>query len=85
MLLWEEFNYAWLAIYQRQKDHFDPGISLHLQYGPLGIECIEGMVNHLIEWCDNIKKHGLVGYQYGVWEDDIIKGTSHLSPPITFH
>jgi hypothetical protein len=84
MLLWKEFNYAWLAIFQKQKNHSEPGISSHL-HGVLGRERIQNMVDDLIKWCDDIKKHGLVGYEYGVWEDDIITGTSHLLSTTTFH
>lgn len=30
--------------------------------------------NELIRLCDGIERHGLVDYQYGVWEDQITAG-----------
>lgn len=32
---------------------------------------IKKMGNELIRLCDGIERHGLVDYQYGVWEDQI--------------
>ncbi|KAK7570727.1 hypothetical protein V3481_019269 [Fusarium oxysporum f. sp. vasinfectum] len=29
------------------------------------------MGNELVRLCDGIERHGLVDYQYGVWEDQI--------------
>lgn len=37
------------------------------------------MANALIKMCDSVSKHGLVNYEYGVMEDDIIRGTSYAS------
>jgi hypothetical protein len=37
---------------------------------------IKKMGNELIRLCDGIERHGLVDYQYGVWEDQITEGTS---------
>ena len=35
---------------------------------------IKKMGNELIRLCDGIERHGLVDYQYGVWEDQITAG-----------
>jgi hypothetical protein len=35
------------------------------------------MAKELIRHCDNIEKHGLVDYQYGVWEERIITSKPH--------
>ncbi|KAK2931607.1 hypothetical protein FoTM2_009119 [Fusarium oxysporum f. sp. vasinfectum] len=32
---------------------------------------IKKMGNELVRLCDGIERHGLVDYQYGVWEDQI--------------
>ena len=32
------------------------------------------MGNEIIRLCDGIERHGLVDYQYGVWEDQIVAG-----------
>jgi hypothetical protein len=38
----------------------------------LEYEQMENMGKELIRLCDNMEKHGLVDYQMGVWEEDII-------------
>jgi hypothetical protein len=35
---------------------------------------IKKLGNELIRLCDGIERHGLVDYQYGVWEDQITAG-----------
>jgi hypothetical protein len=40
---------------------------------------IKKMGNELIRLCDGIERHGLVDYQYGVWEDQITAGMSVYS------
>lgn len=40
---------------------------------------IKKMGNELIRLCDGIERHGLVDYQYGVWEDQITAGMSTCS------
>jgi hypothetical protein len=40
---------------------------------------IKKMGNELIRLCDGIERHGLVDYQYGVWEDQITEGTIHTA------
>lgn len=41
------------------------------------------MGDELIRLCDGIERHGLVDYQFGVWEDEIesCKHKRHLLPP----
>lgn len=43
-------------------------------------EELEKMAKELIKYCDNIERHGLVDYQYGVWEEQIIESTYHNGP-----
>jgi hypothetical protein len=40
---------------------------------------VKKMGNELIRLCDGIERHGLVDYQYGVWEDQITEGTIHTA------
>ena len=40
---------------------------------------LQKMGKDLVRLCDSIERHGLVDYQYGVWEEQIIDSTS-LSP-----
>lgn len=35
-------------------------------------ENLQKMGDELVRLCDNIERHGLVDYQYGVWETQII-------------
>ena len=43
------------------------------------------MGNELIRLCDSIERHGLVDYQYGVWEEQIMDSaqSSHNPPAST--
>jgi len=36
---------------------------------------LERMGRELVRLCDSIERHGLVDYEYGVWEERIIAGT----------
>jgi hypothetical protein len=48
-------------------------------------ETIKKLGDELIRLCDGIESHGLVDYQYGVWEDRIETSMSWLpSPPLSF-
>jgi hypothetical protein len=72
--LWGEFNTAWLSIFQKQKDMLESGQQIHPPRNLLTQEFINKMANDLIRMCDAIEKHGLVDYQYGVAEEQIIIG-----------
>jgi hypothetical protein len=76
--LWNEFNNAWLAVLQRQKDLnleiLQSGIAPRPPQSLIPYEYLKKMAKDLIRFCDNIEKHGLVDYQYGVWEERIIDG-----------
>jgi hypothetical protein len=37
-------------------------------------EGLEKMGKELVRLCDGIERHGLVDYQYGVWEEQILAG-----------
>ncbi|KAJ2891814.1 hypothetical protein MKZ38_010714 [Zalerion maritima] len=69
--LWNDFNHAWLALFQKQKDmmlaspHQRPP-------GLISLDNLEKMGTELVQLCDGIERHGLVDYQYGVWEEEIM-------------
>jgi len=42
--------------------------------GLLRAEFLERMARELIRLCDGMERHGLVDYQMGVWEEEIIDG-----------
>lgn len=70
--VWQDFNNAWLALLQRQKDMME----LHQQQGQaqtlLSLEGLRNMGKSLIELCDVLERHGLVDYEMGVWEERIV-------------
>jgi hypothetical protein len=75
--LWDDFNNAWLALMHKQititRGLLEAGITLH-QPQLMTAEVITKMCNDLIKLNDDyLEKHGLVNYQYGVLEDQIIE------------
>lgn len=62
---------------QRQKDDtqqlLDSGRPLAQPQSLLPKESLEEMGNELVSLCDGLEKHGLVDYQMGVSEQDIIE------------
>ena len=70
--LWGEFNTAWLSIFQKQKDMLESGQQLQPGQSLMTQEYINKMAKDLIRMCDAVEKHGLVDYQYGVAEEQII-------------
>jgi hypothetical protein len=79
--LWGEFNTCWVAMLQRQKDltaeMLETGGQRPAQARSLlEYEQMENMGKDLIRLCDNMEKHGLVDYQMGVWEEEIIERKS---------
>jgi len=44
------------------------------------VEFINKMASDLIRMCDSIDNHGLVDYQYGVAEEQILDSTSTKDP-----
>lgn len=69
--LWGELNTAWQAIFQKQIDMVnDDTPRNHPNLMP--VELINKMANDLIRLCDTIDSHGLVDYQYGVAEEQIM-------------
>ena len=44
------------------------------------VELINKMASDLIRMCDSIDNHGLVDYQYGVAEEQILDSTSTKDP-----
>ncbi|KAK2926700.1 hypothetical protein FoTM2_013569 [Fusarium oxysporum f. sp. vasinfectum] len=69
--LWNDFNHAWLGLGQRQIDLMTSSQQLSSTQSLVSKAVIKKMGNELIRLCDGIERHGLVDYQYGVWEDQI--------------
>lgn len=74
--LWDEFNTCWLAVLQRQKEDTQEMLNSGQPPNPpqsiLQLEVLERMGTELVRLCDSMEKHGLVDYQMGVWEEEIL-------------
>ena len=74
--LWEDFNRCWLSALQRQKemthDVLETGQPLAPPQSLIQEDFLERMGTRLVALCDDMEKHGLVDYQMGVWEEEII-------------
>ncbi|KAF2143470.1 uncharacterized protein K452DRAFT_171627 [Aplosporella prunicola CBS 121167] len=82
--LWEEFNTCWLSILQKQKDMLqetaESGQPPPSPCSLMEYDFMESMGKDLVHLCDNMEKHGLVDYQMGVWEEEIVS-SKRPSPP----
>jgi len=70
--LWNNFNYAWLALFQRQKEMMKSDRQLQHGQTLVSQEGLRKMGDDLVWLCNSIQRYGLVDYQYGVWEERII-------------
>lgn len=74
--LWEEFNTCWLSTLQKQKtmtqDMISTGQRPPSPKSLIDYDFLEKMGTQLVKNCDSMEKHGLVDYQMGVWEEEIV-------------
>ncbi|PGH04776.1 hypothetical protein AJ79_06998 [Helicocarpus griseus UAMH5409] len=71
--LWNEFNTCWLAVCQKQKDMTQAALeSGTLSQNLLTEEILNKMGTELVRLCDRMEQYGLVDYQMGVWEEEIL-------------
>ena len=71
--MWKDFNICWLALGQKQKDLTEE--AMHYRTSAPNIirsESLQAMIDELIKLCDAIEQHGLVDYDRGVWEEEIV-------------
>jgi hypothetical protein len=79
--LWDEFNTCWLALFQKQKDTTLAMLETGAQLDNVLDETVlKKMAKELIRLCDKMEQHGLVDYQMGVWEEEILCGECHPEP-----
>ncbi|QKX60047.1 uncharacterized protein TRUGW13939_07189 [Talaromyces rugulosus] len=82
--LWRDLNHCWLAIFQKQKDvtsSLVPGSGqIREAANLLTYWVLKNAGNTLIGLCDQLAGEGLVDYEMGVWENEIIssKKRSHF-------
>jgi hypothetical protein len=73
--LWDEFNTCWLAVLQKQKDLTKEMLETgQAPRNMLNVETLNKMGRELVRLCDRMERHGLVDYQMGVWEEEIVGG-----------
>ncbi|KAI7970981.1 hypothetical protein EIK77_005249 [Talaromyces pinophilus] len=71
-ILWRLLNTCWLAVFQRQ-------IESTRNDRRLNVAEMVAMGNFLIKVCDGIERHGLVDYEMGVWEEEILDRKTPIS------
>ncbi|KAK4104820.1 hypothetical protein N658DRAFT_542123 [Parathielavia hyrcaniae] len=74
--MWNDFNHAWLGLLQKQKELMESGHPLQRPQSLVPQEGLKKMGDDLVRMCDSIERHGLVDYQYGVWEERIVESAS---------
>ena len=74
--VWDNVNNAWLATLQRQRDLTR---EMMLTNQPIrnsdaiiSAGALERLGDEVVKFCDDIEKHGLVDYQMGFREEEII-------------
>lgn len=81
--VWNEFNTCWLAVLQRQKDDtqqmMDTGQPPVPPQNLLQAALLERMAEALVSLCDGLEKYGLVDYEMGVWEEEIMSSEARRS------
>ncbi|EGE83637.1 hypothetical protein BDDG_06581 [Blastomyces dermatitidis ATCC 18188] len=73
--LWNEFNTCWLAVCQKQKDMTQEVLETRSGATPQNLlteDILNKMGRELVRLCDRMEEHGLVDYQMGVWEEEIL-------------
>lgn len=73
--LWHEFNLCWLALFQKQKDVTLEMVERGIQPNNiLTTDTLNTMGEELIRLCDRLEQYGLVDYEIGVWEEELLSG-----------
>ncbi|KAF3925966.1 hypothetical protein ABW20_dc0106869 [Dactylellina cionopaga] len=82
--LWNEFNMCWMLAMQKQKELLleqrTTGQSIQAPRDLISEETLENMGTEMVRHCDNMERHGLVDYQMGVWEEEILGGKDEHFP-----
>lgn len=93
--LWHEFNICWLSLCQKQKDLSEAllrngghrrrqSLQSPLPATMLSADSIEKMGQELIRLCDLVEPHGLVDYQMGIWEEEILDSKAQATLTFLF-
>lgn len=75
--LLNDFNLCWLAVCQKQKDLLQDVLRTRRQPPHttlLNDDVMDNLGKELIQLCDRVEQFGLVDYQMGIWEEEILGG-----------
>lgn len=73
ILTWRELNHAWEALGQKQKSITETAIRTRQQPQDfLTSNSIHNLIEKLTQLCDQVEKFGLVDYEMGIWEEQIV-------------
>lgn len=71
--LWQRFNLCWEALGQKQKDIFDAAVQSGRQPADmLSADTMTRLVEELVTMCDQVEQYGLVDYELGIAEEQIV-------------
>lgn len=74
--LWDEFNRTWLTTVQRQFDMtsemLTTGQQVQEPQSIMTAHSLEYLARELVRLCDSVERWGLVDYQMGVAEEEIM-------------
>ena len=86
--MWDEFNRAWLVTLQAQLDMTEEYFrtqQLRESRSVMNQQELETLSRELVRLCDSVEKYGLVDYQMGVAEEEIMDcktiWDAHCPPP----
>lgn len=84
--LWNEFNTCWLSVLRKEKEMLKQYIATGHEPQPpeelLQAPFLEQMGREIVRMCDAMEQHGLVDYQMGVWEEEIVDGMFSSNEPM---
>jgi hypothetical protein len=70
--LWHDFNIAWEALGQKQKEITEEALRIRRQPSDiLSADTIRSLMDDLVGMCDQLDQYGLVDFEMGIWEEQI--------------
>jgi len=73
LTLWQRFNLCWEALGQKQKDIVQDALRTSRQPADiLTAETLTRLMDELVTLCDQVEQYGLVDYEMGIAEEQII-------------
>jgi hypothetical protein len=70
---WQSFNLSWEALGQKQKEITEAALRTRSRPPDmLTSDKVTNMVDELITLCDHLEQYGLVDFEMGIWEEQIV-------------